>query len=59
MHLNNEKGDHVHDLEIAQEMCEYPRKLHQPTNGKTKILSYKTMMNLEMHEGEKLDTFIK
>mgnify|MGYP002775250692 FL=1 len=55
MHLSDEQVDHVRDLETAQQMWEYLRKLHQPSDGTTKIFSYRTLMNLEMHEGEQLD----
>ena len=58
MHLSEEQVDHIRDLETPKEMWEYPRKLHQPSDGKTKIFSYKTLLNLEMREGEQLDTFI-
>ena len=58
MHLSDEQVDHVRDLETAQQMWEYLRKLHQHFDGTTIIFSYRTMMNREMHEGEQLDTFI-
>ena len=58
MHLGDEQVDYVCNLEIAQEMWEYLRKLHQHFDGTTIIFSYRTMMNREMHEGEQLDTFI-
>ena len=58
MHLSDEQVDHVRDLETAQQMWEYLRKLHQPSDGTTKIFSYRTLMNLEMQEGEQLDVFI-
>ena len=59
MHLSDEQVDHVCDLETAQQMWEYLRKLHQPSDGTTKIFSYRTLMNLEMQEGEQLDVFIR
>ena len=48
MHLNEEQVDHVRNLETAQQMWEYLRKLHQPSDGTTKIFSYRTLTNLEM-----------
>ena len=58
MHLSDEQVDHVSSLKTAYEMWDHLRKLHQPSDGTTKIFSYRTLMNLQMHEGEDLDTFL-
>jgi hypothetical protein len=58
MHLSDEQVDHVSSLKTAHEMWEHLRKLHQPSDGTTKIFSYRTLMNLQMHKGEDLNTFL-
>ncbi len=58
MHLSDEQVDHVSNLKTAHAMWEYLRKLHQPADGTTKIFSYRALMNLQMHEGDPLDTFL-
>ena len=59
MYLSDEQVDHVSSLKTAHEMWEHLRKLHQPSDGTTKIFSYRALMNLQMHEGEDLDTFLR
>ena len=58
MHLSDEQVDYVRNLQTANEMWEYLRKIHQPSNGTTKIFSFRSLMNLQMKEGEQIDTFI-
>ena len=59
MHLNEEQVDHVRNLETAQQMWEYLQKLQQPCDGTKPIFSYRTLINLEMQEGEQLDASIR
>ena len=39
-------------------MWDHLKQLHQPSDGTAKIFSYRTLMNMEMREGEPTDTFI-
>ena len=39
-------------------MWDHLQQLHQPSDGTIKIFSYRTLMNMEMREGEPTDTFI-
>ena len=59
MHLSDEQVEHVSSLRKTHEMWEHLRKLQQPSDGTTKIFSYRALMNLQMHEGEDLDTFLR
>ena len=58
MHLSDEQVDYVRNLHTANEMWEYLQKIHQPSDGTTKIFSFRSLMNLQMKEGEQIDTFI-
>ena len=37
MHLSNEQVDYVQNLQAANEMWEYLRKIYQPSDGRTKF----------------------
>ena len=58
MHLSDRQVDHVRSLGSARAMWDHLKQLHQPSDGTTKIFSYRTLMNMEMREGEPTDTFI-
>ena len=58
MHLSDEQVDYVRNLQTTNEMWEYLRKIHQPSDGTTKRFSFRSLMNLQMKEGEHIDTFI-
>ena len=40
MHLSDEQVDYVRKIKTAHEMWDYLRKIHQPTDGTTKIFSF-------------------
>jgi hypothetical protein len=58
MHLSDEQVNYVHNLKTTHKMSEYLQKLHQPSNGTTKMFSFRALMNFQMNEGEKIIIFI-
>ena len=58
MHLSDEQVDYVRDLKTAHNMWAYLKKIHQPSDGTTNFFSFRTLMNLQMNEGEYIDNFI-
>ena len=57
MHPSDEQVDYVRKIKMADEMWDYLCKIHQPTDGTTKIFSFPTLMNLQM-KGEQIDSFL-
>ena len=58
MHLGDRQVDHVRSLGSARTMWDHLQQLHQPSDGTTKIFSYRTLMSMDMREGEPTNTFI-
>ena len=58
MHLSGEQVDYVRNLHTTNEIWKYLRKIHQPSDGTTKFFFIQSLTNLQMKEGEQIDTFI-